>query len=699
MASTNLSAQNSTSLEGLWAINNDAFELIQAGKDYTKASHMLDSTLQLALKRDYPHLASDCYSQKSTIAQRQNELVEALEFAQKALSLRKILDLTGNVGDSHNNLGIIHKKLGNLDSAVFHFQKGLDIWQDIEDDKVAAYIQINLSDALFQKGELDKALENSLNSLSVMHELEEQAGVAYNRLSLGNIYLELGAYDSAESQLQDLLTYAKEVNNIPLLIKAEVALIGLWGEMGKKDEALTIGEEAFKAFNKKIDQYQIEYEDFTKLMNQLGTIHEKQKDFTKAEQYYKQAVALSRAQSSRSAVLAYINLGELYLETKQFKSAQISLSESLEKVANTQQNDLHRRVLDDLAFLNAQLGDYDQAYQYSQAEDSLVEMINGSLRRAEASHFDTNLKLYEQAAAAKRKILVRNFILVFVLFTLIVGVIFYLQKTKETKQKSEAEKQRILAAYKESEVEAQKVEIAKQKAEAERQKAEAEKQKAEVQYQKLQIENLIESNKADSILAMLKGQKEERGRISLALHNDVGALFTLAKHPFKQGFGALNQEVWQNLEENLSQIQEKVRAISHENGQTVLAKRYFADAVQELCQKTSQYSNIAVEPVFDFNAEKLGLDTRVKLYSLISELLNNAVKHSGAKNIEINITEVDDLLNLMVIDDGVGFDTADKEFEGKGVKIIHTITNSLGGSCEYDSQLGRGTTVNIEIPV
>ncbi len=659
-----LKAKPESIAQELWAVNDDAFELIKTGRDYSAALKLLDSTLHLALIHNLTHLASDCYSQKSTIAQRQDELSEAMDLAHKALSLRRKLGLTMNIGDSHNNIGLIHIKLGDLDSAVFHIQKGLEIWQEIGNDTVIASLQTNLSDALFKKGELDKALEVATNSLDIMTEFGEQAAVAYNRLCLGNIYLELGAYDSAESQYRMVETYAREVKDIPLLIKAKVALVGLLGERDRKDEALKLGEEAFKEFNENIDQYQIEYADFTKLMNQLGTIFQEQKRYEKAKQYYKQAVALSADRNSRSAVLAYINLGELYLETRQLKLADLSLKEGLQKVTNTRQNDLHRRLLDELAYVNAQLKNYDLAYEYSQAEDSLVDILDGSLRQAEASHFDTSLKQYEQAAAADRGILIRNFLLAIALITLIVGVIFYRQKVKETTQK-----------------------------------AEAEKQKAEVQTQKLQIENLIESNKTDSILSMLKGQEEERGRIYVELHNQVGALFTLAKHPFELGFEALNKEIWDKLEQDIAQIQEKVRAISHKNGQTLLAQRYFADAVQELGEKTSANSNLEVETAFDFEEEKLSLDVRAKLYSVITELLNNAVKHSGAKSIEINLTEVEGLLNVMVIDDGRGFDQTDKDFEGQGVKIIHAIISNLSGTCNYDSQLGRGTTVNIEIPI
>ncbi|MEM6342797.1 MAG: tetratricopeptide repeat protein [Bacteroidota bacterium] len=637
----------------LWVLNDTAYALIRSGRDFTRATHLLDSTLELAVKFEFDSLESDCYSQKSTLAQRLDDLEPALNYAWHALSIRKGLASKGKIGDSHNGLGIIHKKLGDLDSAVFHFQKGLEIWQMIGDESVVALFQNNLADALYHKGELDKALELAIYSLESRIRLKKKQGIAYTRLTLGNIYLELGAFDSAESQFQALLKFAKETKNIPLEVKVKSCLSGLFLNSGRQKEALTIGEEVFQNIDEYIEVYQIENEDLGKVSYLLGILWKSKKDYEKSKVYFKQAMAFSKGINLRNEAFANIDLGELFLEMEKYDSAKVHLKKGLELVANTQQNDLHRRILDDLAFLNAQLGDYDQAYQYSQAEDSLVEMIDGSLRRAEASHFDTNLKLYEQAAAAKRNAILRNAIILVLLISLI-GLILYFQQRRKRLQQ-----QRI--------VDEKKAEIAK----------------------------LIQENENKFVLAKSEGQEAERLRVAKRLHDEVGALLTLASkqigenvpnHPLKDTLRKVSNEIY-NISQNLKS--------------SVLTRLGLKAAIEELVDKLNQSSPPEIEQyiTIDDSAE-LDSNFEMQVYPIIIELLNNSLKHANADLVTIYLTITALDCEIMVEDDGQGISSSlIRNPTGDGMRNIFSRVKNLNGDCEYDSQINHGTTVKIKIPI
>ena len=89
----------------------------------------------------------------------------------------------------------------------------------------------------------------------------------------------------------------------------------------------------------------------------------------------------------------------------------------------------------------------------------------------------------------------------------------------------------------------------------------------------------------------------------------------------------------------------------------------------------------------------------IGVYRIVQELLNNAIKHAGATQIIVQCSESNQSLALTVEDDGCGFNPQEVGKKGLGVKNVENRVALLHGTVEIDSHLGRGTTVNIEIPI
>jgi len=81
-------------------------------------------------------------------------------------------------------------------------------------------------------------------------------------------------------------------------------------------------------------------------------------------------------------------------------------------------------------------------------------------------------------------------------------------------------------------------------------------------------------------------------------------------------------------------------------------------------------------------------------------LTNNIVKHSNAKSAFIQLFAQQDLMNLTIEDDGDGFDV-DFALQkgGMGLANIQSRVAFLHGTIVWDSVIGKGTTINIEIPI
>jgi signal transduction histidine kinase len=95
---------------------------------------------------------------------------------------------------------------------------------------------------------------------------------------------------------------------------------------------------------------------------------------------------------------------------------------------------------------------------------------------------------------------------------------------------------------------------------------------------------------------------------------------------------------------------------------------------------------------------RLNAKIEVIIYSATLELTHNALKHSGAKNIVVQIIQEADRIAFNVQDDGCGFDTA-LQSTGMGLQNVRTRVDAFGGILHIDSRVGEGTEINIELNV
>ena len=90
----------------------------------------------------------------------------------------------------------------------------------------------------------------------------------------------------------------------------------------------------------------------------------------------------------------------------------------------------------------------------------------------------------------------------------------------------------------------------------------------------------------------------------------------------------------------------------------------------------------------------------VILYRIIQELVNNSIKHARAKNVLIQLSKHNSFVNLVVEDDGEGFDVSHVvNIKGAGLLNVQSRVDYVKGKLTIESVKGKGTSTNIEIPV
>lgn len=221
--------------------------------------------------------------------------------------------------------------------------------------------------------------------------------------------------------------------------------------------------------------------------------------------------------------------------------------------------------------------------------------------------------------------------------------------------------------------------------------------------QNLKISELEKDKQLLAIDAMLKGQEEERGRIAKDLHDGLGGLLSGTKLSFinmKENL-LLTPENAIQFEKSLSMLDTTIadlRKVAHNLMPESLVKFGLNDALKDFCSSIQLASNITVD------YQKIGLDRKIGntaetfMYRIIQELVNNAVKHSQATEILVQIAFANDKIVLTVEDNGTGYDKS-QITTGDGLDNIAYRVKYLNGTIDTLTTASNGTSVTIELNV
>ncbi|MBC7886575.1 MAG: response regulator [Ferruginibacter sp.] len=100
----------------------------------------------------------------------------------------------------------------------------------------------------------------------------------------------------------------------------------------------------------------------------------------------------------------------------------------------------------------------------------------------------------------------------------------------------------------------------------------------------------------------------------------------------------------------------------------------------------------------NFNDRVTNDKLQLTIYRIVQEQLNNTIKYSRAKNVYISLQQTSDAIELLIKDDGVGFDTS-KNTKGVGLQNINTRAEIHNGTMLLESQPGKGCVLKIVFPL
>jgi len=185
--------------------------------------------------------------------------------------------------------------------------------------------------------------------------------------------------------------------------------------------------------------------------------------------------------------------------------------------------------------------------------------------------------------------------------------------------------------------------------------------------------------------SVIDGEMRERTRLAQDLHDRLSGNISAAKIELANHAGSLH-----DVSDKLDGCIEEIRRVAH-SLMPVSLQSGIKTALEDFAAK---FSNVR----FHFFGEDKPLDkgTEYIIYCCACELVNNSLKHSGAKNIDVQLVRGEDYIALTIEDDGCGFDEKSVT-EGIGLKNIHDRIASCGGKMNIVSSKSKGTEAIIEI--
>ncbi|HOI29293.1 MAG TPA: PAS domain S-box protein [Melioribacteraceae bacterium] len=219
-----------------------------------------------------------------------------------------------------------------------------------------------------------------------------------------------------------------------------------------------------------------------------------------------------------------------------------------------------------------------------------------------------------------------------------------------------------------------------------------------------------ESELRDLAAQIQYARENERKEIAREIHDELGQLFT----GIKLNISFLQEQLEQNQNIEISEVIEElssVQQIVNKGIQTVRdisvsLRSYILDhlglitAVQEYCREIERISNIKCD--FSCNVEGVDLndDSKVAVFRIIQEALTNILRHANASLIIVHITKGEKEMKILISDNGKGIE--EKNYHsGKSMGILGMKERAiyLKGILNIESIVGKGTTVNLSIPV
>lgn len=555
-----------------------------------------------------------------------------------------------------------------MDSAIANYLLALEEIKKTRYSIWKIYIISALGNNYRQKGDYKSAITIQLEAIEGFQEQSDSSSVAELYTEIGYSYDRMKDYRSAIKYHRKAIRYLpKGFEDYKNFILGRIAIAN--DDLGQLDSA--------HFYNQKVLGYYVENGDsmdIGRICSNIGNTYLKQGKWRESQRYLERAERLNLIHGDEgNKAINYINLGTVYTELGLFSKAKVALNKGVTFSIAWKDPKFLSESYFFKSKLFEKLENSDSALFYFKAyktlEDSLyaIEKVNqikelsakyevAEKEKALAEEQARSESLAKEAAEAKLLAESRNKWIILLLSIVVGVVLFFLLLKQRNRRKAQAEKDAAI------------------------------------------IEERDKGTKA-----LFLGQEEERKRISKDLHDGVGQQLS----GLKMAFQKLGKNLEKKLPEHKNEIDllarivsesaDEVRSISHQMMPRALTELGLLEAMEDMLEKSLGLSGINYEfEHFGLN-DRLSENVEISLYRVCQELINNIIKHSGAKKVTIQLFKNGQKVIMVVEDDGNGMKS--NQSDGHGLLNMRSRINTLHGEMNLEPSPGSGTLATVRIPI
>jgi two-component system, NarL family, sensor kinase len=229
------------------------------------------------------------------------------------------------------------------------------------------------------------------------------------------------------------------------------------------------------------------------------------------------------------------------------------------------------------------------------------------------------------------------------------------------------------------------------------------------------VTDLTDARRAEAVLRSLthrvvQVQEDERGRVALELHDGITQLLcaivfrsqALVASLSTDGGPAMNEA--KKLRDMAGKTVEEVGRVAHGLRPNVLDQLGLVAGMRDAATEFADRTGVSIKLSCTQLIDRLSARSELTLYRILQEALRNVEKHANARHVAVELTQPDAFVQLVIKDDGVGFDPDHNPAKsgkkgGLGLHGMRERAAFAGGALEFRSALSTGTEIRVRIPL
>lgn len=604
------------------------------------------------------------YSDLNWLLLRSNS-AKAKQYAFDELLLAQKTNNRKYIAQGYNDIGISLIAESNFKESLNYHKLALAIRLSLGDQMDIASSYSKIGYCYSEMDQFKNALDAQLKALFIYKQLKENKNTTYTLNNICYLYSGLKNYDKVVEFASQAYKLAVAENDSFSIANALHNLSTSYEKKNDFNQAINNEKKALQIFSLLNDSIQV-----SATLNNLGYYYRQLYQDKTALDYYLKALKIAELTNDKNSIgLYHNNIGSVYLTSYDYGNAlyHLKLAEKIctEQGMNSTLLLVYKSFGDVYALTGKGKLAVESYNKYAAIKDSIfsadmAEQFSAMQTKYEIKEKEaTNLLLQKENELTQTELAKSNIIKWALAITLLlcIPIVYLFYNSAKLKQ------QRLLDAK-------------------------------------------LHRQQEENAKAIIEAEENERTRIARDLHDGIGQQLSAAKLNLSGLKSVLeptvnfNKDMLDNAIELVDESIHEIRTVSHNMMLDSLVKIGLITAVKNFINKLNNTDKIKI------NIETFGIHQRLDnvietvVFRILQELMNNIIKHADATEVSIQLIKHDNELSLLIDDNGNGFDTSKmNSFEGIGLKNILTRVNYINGKVFFDSFIGRGTTVTVEIPL